>query len=84
MKVSLVFYFIQVFSLLTKQLIWCEEIFIGNASNNENATENNSKSLYPTSAHNYDSPNNSLSPTNNRYFTSVIIEELEMSTIHCI
>ena len=63
MKVSLAFYFIQVFSLLTKQLIWCEDIFIDNASNNENANENNSKSLYPTSAHNYNSPNNSLSPT---------------------
>ena len=44
--------------LLEKHLIYCEGVFFDNASNNKN----NSKSLYPTSAHNYDSMTSTLSP----------------------
>ena len=42
---------VSIFLLLPKHLIYCKEILFDSVSN----VEDNSKSLYPTSAHNYDS-----------------------------
>ena len=49
--------------LLTNNLIYCKEVLLGNAFNNEN----NSKSLHPTSSYSYDFMTSTLSPTSSLF-----------------